>query len=228
MKKIILLGLLIIIVGLFQKMDFFKITEIEYNKCEYMHEESIEIVLNDLNFFNDSKRVIKQKILEVPIVESVLVEKRFPNVLKLDIIYKQAFLKIIDNDILIITDDNGYVLSINKDIDTDYYLMGLEIAYYKINEKLETYNQEIFNNIFILIKLIKKSGIDIEKIIEYNDSNVCVSTLTGIEVEFGDCSQIERKFNDFINVYYDLVEKDVHYGVINVSITDLPLFRSTK
>jgi cell division septal protein FtsQ len=229
MKKrisMILILLMIFIVLMFQKGNYFTINEIEYNKCKYFNDDLIESSLQNLNYFSDSERLIKDIILGIPIVESVIVEKKFPNSVELDIIYKEPFLKVVDNNVVIITDENGYVLSINNDIDTDYYVTGLEISYYKINKKLEIYNQDILNNIFSMIKLINKSGIDIERRIEYNDDNVCIHTLVGIEAEFGDCSEIEKKFNNFINVYYDLVEKNVYYGIIDVGIVDLPLFRS--
>jgi cell division septal protein FtsQ len=211
---------------MFQKGTYFTISKIEYNKCEYFNDDLIESSLQNLNYFSNSERVIKNIILEIPTVESVIVEKKFPNSLELDIIYKEPFLKVVDNNVVIITDKEGYVLSINNDIDTDYYVTGLEIAYYKINKKLEMYDQDILNDIFSLIKLIKKSGIDIERRIEYNSQDVCIYTLSGIGAEFGDCSEIEKKFNNFINIYYDLVEKEVHYGFIDVGIVDLPLFRS--
>jgi len=228
MKKIILIFILILIIFMVQKSSYFTITEIEFNECKNFDNQVIKNSLKDLNYFSDSKRVIKEKVLSVPIVESVVINKKFPNGINLDILYKEPFLKVIDNDIIIITDDEGYVLTINNALDTDYSITGFEIMYYKVGKKLEIYNQTILNDVFSLIKLIKKSGVDIKEIIEYNGNDVCVYTSAGIEVEFGDCSEIEKKFNNFINVYYDLIEKDIRYGVIDVSITDLPLFRKEK
>ncbi len=228
MKKIILVLISIIIIFMIQKSSYFTITEIEFNECKNFDNRVIKNSLENFNYFSDSKRVIKERILSIPIVESVVINKKFPNGIDLDILYKEPFLKVIDNDIVIITDDEGYVLTINNALDTYYSITGLEIMYYKVGKKLETYNQSILNDVFSLIKLIKKSGVDIKGIIEYNGSDVCIYTLAGIEVEFGDCSEIEKKFNNFINVYYDLIEKDIRYGVIDVSITDLPLFRKEK
>jgi len=228
MKKIVLLLVIVMIFFMIYNSSYFTITALEFNECENFESYIIMNALTDLNYFSDSKRVIKEKILSVPIVESVIVTKKFPDGVTLDILYKEPFLKIIDNDIVIVTDDEGYVLTINSDIDAYYSVIGLETMYYKVGKKLEIYNQNILNDIFSLIKLIKKSGIDINGIIDYNGNDVCVRTLTGIEVEFGDCSDIEEKFNNFVNVYYDLLEKEVRYGVIDVGITELPLFRKEK
>jgi cell division septal protein FtsQ len=159
-------------------------------------------------------------------IDSVTVEKKLPNKVKLNIIYKEPFLKIADNNIKVIIDAEGNVLAINKDIKTNFSVTGLELSYYKVNNKLEIHNnKEILSNLIILIKLINKSGIDINNKIDYNNNNVYIYTYTGLKVNFGDCSNIEEKFNNFVNIYHDLLAKKINYGEIDVSITDLPLFR---
>lgn len=227
MKRIIII-IILVSVGFVLSSDIFIIKDIEYNKCEYFNDPLTDETLGkNLNFLKDNKTSIKEKIVKLPIVESAIVEKKFPNKLKIDIIYKSPFLKIVDNNINIVIDNNGYVLAINRNIKTDYYIDGLEISYYKINEKLKV-SDGIIDGIIDLVKLINKSGVDIKSRMQYNNYNVILKTVSGIEVKFGDCSDIEKKFNDFINVYHDLQSKNIGDGIIDVSIPDLPLFKKVK
>ncbi len=227
MKKIIIFILFILFIGLIVQMDVFTINDVSYNIGLYGDQENIEnIVIGEMNYLIHSKSYIKDKILEIPMIDSVTVEKQFPNKIKLNIIYKEPFLKVVDNNIKVVIDEEGNVLAINKDIKTKFSVSGLELSYYKVNNKLKIHNnKEILTNLIILIKLINKSGIDINNKIDYNDNNVYIYTYTGLKVNFGDCSNIEEKFNNFVNIYHDLMEKNINYGEIDVSISGLPLFR---
>lgn len=227
MKKMIVMILLIVSLVLIIRLDIFTIKDVSYNIGMYGDQENIETtVVGEMNYIIHSKSYIKDKILEIPMIDSVTVEKKFPNKVKLNIIYKEPFLRVTDNNIKVIIDAEGNVLAINKDIKTSFSVTGLELSYYKVNNKLEVHNnKEILSNLIILIKLINKSGIDINNKIDYNNNNVYIYTYTGLKVNFGDCSNIEEKFNNFVNIYHDLVDKKINYGEIDVSITDLPLFR---
>ncbi len=227
MKKVLVAIIIIVVLVLFLRLDVFTINDVSYNIGLYGDQETIEnMVVGEMNYVIHSRSYIKDKILEIPMIDSVIVEKKFPNKVKLNIIYKEPFLKITDNNIKVIIDAEGNVLAINKDIKTSFSVKGLELSYYKVNNKLEIHNnKEILSNLIILIKLINKSGIDINNKIDYNNNNVYVYTYTGLKVNFGDCSNIEEKFNNFVNIYHDLQEKKINYGEIDVSITDLPLFR---
>jgi len=227
MKKFVLIILLIIVLVLMIRLDVFSIKNVSYNVGLYGDQDSIEsVIVGEMNYLIHSKSYIKDKVLEIPMIDSVTVEKKFPNTVKLNIIYKEPFLKIADNKIKVIIDGEGNVLAINRDIKTKFSVTGLELSYYKVNNKLKIHNdREILMNLIMLIKLINKSGIDINNKIDYNNNNVYIYTYTGLKVNFGDCSNIEEKFNNFVNIYHDLLEKDIDYGEIDVSITDLPLFR---
>jgi len=227
MKKMIIIILFILLIGLIIQMDVFTINDVSYNIGLYGDQEIVEnIVIGEMNYLIHSKSYIKDKILEIPMIDSVTVEKKFPNKVKLNIIYKAPFLKVIDNNIKVVIDEEENVLAINKDIKTKFSVSGLELSYYKVNNKLKIHNnKEILTNLIILIKLINKSGIDINNKIDYNDNNVYIYTYTGLKVNFGDCSNIEEKFNNFVNIYHDLMEKNINYGEIDVSINGLPLFR---
>ncbi|HKL41761.1 MAG TPA: FtsQ-type POTRA domain-containing protein [Clostridia bacterium] len=227
MKKVLVAIIIIVVLVLFLRLDVFTINDVSYNIGLYGDQETIEnMVVGEMNYVIHSRSYIKDKILEIPMIDSVIVEKKFPNKVKLNIIYKEPFLKITDNNIKVIIDAEGNVLAINKDIKTSFSVKGLELSYYKVNNKLEIHNnKEILSNLIILIKLINKSGIDINNKIDYNNNNVYIYTYTGLKVNFGDCSNIEEKFNNFVNIYHDLQEKKINYGEIDVSITDLPLFR---
>jgi cell division septal protein FtsQ len=227
MKKIVIIIILIVSLVLIIRLDIFTIKDVSYNIGMYGDQENIEnMIVGEMNYIIHSKSYIKDKILEIPMIDSVTVEKKLPNKVKLNIIYKEPFLKITDNNIKVIIDAEGNVLAINKDIKTNFSVTGLELSYYKVNNKLEIHNnKEILSNLIILIKLINKSGIDINNKIDYNNNNVYIYTYTGLKVNFGDCSNIEEKFNNFVNIYHDLLAKKINYGEIDVSITDLPLFR---
>lgn len=226
MKKVFLFIIIILSLVFISQTSYFTLSDITFNDGDYGEALEIEkIIGNDLNYFVHSNAYIKEKLLQVPMIESVTVKKGYPNKVNLDIIYKAPFLKVVDNGVIVIIDDTGYVLAINKNLETDYIVTGLELSYYKVNHKLEIYDEEILLNLIDLIKLVNKSNVAIHEEIEYNDENIELLTYKGIKGRFGDCSEVEKKFNNFVNVYHDLINKDVRSGIIDVSITDLPLYK---
>jgi len=110
MKKIMIVVLLIAFLALIIQMDIFTIKDVSYNIGLYGDQESIEnIVIGEMNYIIHSKSYIKDKVLEIPMIDSVTVEKKFPNKVKLNIIYKEPFLKVVDNNIKVIIDQGGNV-----------------------------------------------------------------------------------------------------------------------
>ena len=100
MKKIIVIILFIVLIAFIIQTDVFTIKNVSYNIGMYGDDESIEnIVIGNMNYIIHSKSYIKDEILRIPMIDSVIVEKKFPNTLKLNIIYKEPYLKVIDNNI---------------------------------------------------------------------------------------------------------------------------------
>ena len=227
MKKIIAFLIIVVIMILFAtRSNYFIIKKVNYNNPNYKSELSFnEIIDKKFNLLFVTDSFLKKEILKKSVIEDVIIKKEFPDQLNLTIDYKKPFLKIKENKISIIVNQTGEVLLINSDIELDYEVSGLNIAYYKKGEKLKIYNQELLERLINLIFLIKKSDVDINHKIIYNNDSIILETKEGIKVEFGNCKDIEKRFNNFINIYFHLLDKGIKKGIIDVSITELPLFK---
>lgn len=226
-KKIIVFLIIAVIMILFAtKTNYFIIKKINYNNANYKTNISFDnIIEKKLNLLFISNSFLTKEILKKSVIKDVIIKKQFPDQLDLTIDYKKPFLKIKENKIPIIINQNGEVLLINSNIDLDYEIYGLNIAYYKKGKELKIYNQELLDRLINLIFLIKKSNVDINYKIIYNNDSIELETKEGIKVEFGNCKDIEKRFNNFINIYINLLDKGIKKGTIDVSITELPLFK---
>ncbi|MGM0378216.1 MAG: cell division protein FtsQ/DivIB [Bacillota bacterium] len=226
-KKIIIFLVIVVIIILFAtRTNYFIIKEINYNNPSYKTDISFNDIINKkFNLLFISNNSLKKEILQKSVIKDVIIKKQFPDKLNLTIDYKKPFLKIKENKTSIIINKTGEVLLINPNINLNYEIHGLNIAYYKKGKKLKIYNQELLDRLMNLMFLIKKSNVDINHKIIYNNDSIVLETKEGIKVEFGNCKDIEERFNNFINIYIDLLDKGIKKGIIDVSITELPLFK---
>lgn len=225
--KILILILLIALSYFLFLSPFFQIEQVTYNKSE-IYDMNLKRDTNfyEGNFFLLTKSQIRHELNQYTFIDDVVIKKKLPNTLALQIKYQSPFLVINDNNINVLIDESKEVLAVNKDIENITTITGLQLYNYQSGEKISMYDDEFLNRIIDLIKLLKKSHVEINKNITYNGKNVIVKTNDGFEVNFGQCKDIEKKFNNFINIYETLKKQDIEKkGIIDVSITKVPIYK---
>lgn len=142
-----------------------------------------------------------------------------------DFTYRKEFSVIEYSNLYITIDDELNVLSVSDKTGDIFIIEGFLLKDFIVGKKIEVYNESVLKNATLLIKLLSKSHIDFKPKINYSDGSLNVQISDAFKAKFGKGDDIERKFNDFVDIYEALVNKGVNSGIIDVSNKGLPLYK---
>ena len=207
----------------------FKIKKIEYNVNVNVNEDDFYEYLDidrgkQLIFFINRDEYI-EKIEKHPYIKSAKLLFKYPDTLKFNLDYREEFAVIKYSNYYISIDDELSVLSVSKKRGDIFVIEGFILKDFIIGDSIEVYNENILKNSILLIKLLSKSHIDFKPILKYNDGNLNIELNDAFKAKFGKGDDIERKFNEFVDIYETLTFKGIKSGVIDVSNKGLPLYR---
>jgi len=168
---------------------------------------------------------VAKRLLDHPYVNSVEVSKRIPDVLSLTFDYKKEFVAIVYSGMYLTTDDQLNVLKAEEVVGDIFLIEGFHVKSFNIGEQIKVKDFYVLQHSIQLIHLLEKSHIDAKPILKYKDGSIELELNSAYKVKFGDGSNIERKFNNFVDIYDDLNSKQAISGVIDVSNEGLPSYR---
>lgn len=231
LKGKIILGILLSFVTgylvIFQT-KLFVVDTLEYNQS--MNISNSEIMqysglYSGVNFFFVNPTTIEKRLLEHPYIQSVTVGKRLPDVLTLQINYRNEFVALVYSGMYLTTDDQLNVLKAEESIGDIFLIEGFNVKSFNIGEQIRVRDFDVLQHSIELIHLLEKSHIEAKPILKYRDGSIELELNSAYKVKFGDGSNIERKFNNFVDIYDDLNSKQAISGVIDVSNEGLPSYR---
>lgn len=229
-KKTAVLILLLLVTGgllLVFKTDVFVIQKFEYPPSVYLSDSDIrkygKISERTLIFMYDVEEAEKLMVRH-PYIKSVQVHKKFPGSLKLDIEYRQELAAIKYSGLYVTVDESLTVLKVEESIGDIFLIEGFEFKSFNIGEPLRVEDWKVLQRTVQLISLLRNSHIEAKPHIRYDDG-IELLLNDAYRVRFGKGQDIERKFNDFVDIYEQLSEKGVQSGIIDVSHNGLPIFK---
>lgn len=175
-------------------------------------------------FFNISTSELEKKIVKHPYVKSIEIEKAFPDKLILDIEYREELVAIKYSGLYVTIDESLTVLKVEESIGDIFLIDGFEFKSFNIGEELKVEESRVLRRTVQLISLLKNSHIEAKPYIRY-DNGIELLLNDAYRVRFGKGQDIERKFNNFVDIYEELSEKGVQSGIIDVSHNGLPIFK---
>ncbi|MGB3367366.1 MAG: FtsQ-type POTRA domain-containing protein [Acidaminobacteraceae bacterium] len=230
-KKIkLIVSIAIVLIGiLLFKTPVFKIDSVSYNLSVDISENDIfkygGIVKGETNLLLLDTDDVAKKLKDHPYVKSATVEKKYPNKLEIMIVYKEPYAIVKYSDLYITIDKNLYVLSVDNAKAEGFLIDGFVLESFVIGKEIVVESKLILRESLKLIELLEKSHIQFRPIIVLVDNGIEIQLNDYFRVRFGRADEIERKFNDFIDIYENLQSKDIKSGIIDVSNDGLPLFR---
>jgi len=227
----ILLGLGAFIIGgylLVFQTPVFVIDTLSYNQS--MHITNREIMTYGgldagINYFFVNTEKIQKNLLTHPYVADVTVGKKLPDTLELSIDYRNEFVAIVYSGIYLTTDDQLNVLKAEESTGDIFLIEGFNVKSFNIGEQIKVKDFHVLQHAIELIHLLEKSHIEAKPILKYVNGSIELELNTAYKVKFGDGTNIERKFNNFVDIYDDLNSKQAISGVIDVSNEGLPSYR---
>lgn len=235
MKKFFKRLILMILFGLlaygtyyvYENTEILRIQKIEYNlndNIDLYEIQRFSRVEIGTSYFMVKPRDVETQLKTHPYIESVKVEKKFPHTLKLDIVYREHYFNIIYSDIILSLDDTLHVLKVLDEPMGGYTVEGFAFESFSTGQTIIVQKKYLLENIVLLIQLLEKSHIEEIPVISYEHNGIMLR-FGELKARFGNGSEIEGKFNDFINIYEALKSEDIITGTIDVSSEGLPVYR---
>lgn len=223
-----LVGALLLTYILVFQTKIFIIDTLEYNQS--MNISNSEILKyagldKGVNIFFVNTETIEKKLMEHPYVKGVTVEKKLTDTLKINFEYRQEFVAIVYSGLYLTTDDQLNVLKAEESIGDIFLIEGFHVKSFNIGEQVKVKDFHVLQHSIELIHLLEKSHIEAKPILKYVDGSIELELNSDYKVKFGDGTNIERKFNNFVDIYDDLNSKQAISGVIDVSNEGLPSYR---
>lgn len=227
-QLIILLIIILVITVLFLS-PIFKVKSITYNLNVNISENDIlkytSVIKGETNILLLKTSEFESNMKNHPYVENVILTKKYPSELKLDIVYKEPYAILKYSDLYIAIDKKLSVLSVDSAKADGFLIDGFILESFVIGEEIEVESKLILRESLKLIELLEKSHIQFQPIIVLVDNGIEIQLNEYYKVKFGKADEIERKFNDFVDIYENLQSKNIKSGIIDVSNDGLPLFR---
>lgn len=211
----------------YENTEILRIQKIEYNLndnidlYEIQRYSGVEL---GTSYFMVNPLDVSTRLKTHPYVKTVKVEKKFPHTMKLEIVYREHYFNIVYSDIILSLDDSLYVLKVLDEPMEGYTVEGFAFDSFSTGQTINVEKKYLLENIVLLIQLLKKSHIENIPSITYERDSI-VLRFGELKARFGNGTEIEKKFNDFINIYEALKSDDIITGTIDVSSEGLPVYR---
>ena len=227
-KLIIVLALVLVVIILF-KSPIFTVASVTYNL-------NVQVTENDIFKYGDMIKYKSNMILldtdevaksleEHPYIKKASVKKNYPSEIQVNIVYKEPYAIVKYSDIYITIDKDLNVLSVDNAKADGFLIEGFVLESFVIGKEIEVESKLILRESLKLIELLEKSHIQFRPIIALVNNGIEIQLNDYYRVRFGRADSIERKFNDFVDIYENLQSKNIKSGIIDVSNDGLPLFR---
>lgn len=226
-KFILLLTLLFLLAYFVFYSPFFKV-EIEFNGHPYVELYDVERyggVKTGDNALFVSVEQMTYGLKKLPLVKDVTVTKAFPRTLHVDFAYREHFFNIKYSKLYLSVDDELIILGADEALNDGYLVEGFEISAFKVGETVKAKYIKTLRNTVDLIKLLSKSHVITQPRIVLREKDIVLYLDGSYTVNFGDGSDIERKFNDFVTIYDAHVEMGINEGIIDVSTGGFPTYK---
>lgn len=211
----------------YENTSILRIQSIEYNQNDnidlYEIQRYSKVELGT-SFFLVKPRDVEINLMTHPYIESVEVQKKFPHTLKLDIVYREHYFNIVYSDIILSLDHSLHVLKVLDEPLDGYTVEGFAFDSFSTGQTIKVQKKYLLDNIVLLIQLLKTSHIEEIPVISYDHDGILLR-FGELKARFGNGTEIESKFNDFINIYEALKSEDIITGTIDVSSEGLPVYR---
>lgn len=216
--RIVLFAALLAGIYAFMMSPVFSIAhiEIEGNTLR-SDDEIIEMsgVAEGDNMFKQTERRVRKALSADQYIADVSVSRRLPDTYTITITERMPVIAISCEGKYVILDAEGYAVDEADSTMHATLVTGLKINDYKLGEKPEFDDSASFREVSTLIEAVNDSGMFFKKL-ELTGTTEVKGYVTDTLICSGDSSDIADRLEEIKAVLYDLDQKDIKRGVINV------------
>ena len=178
------------------------------------------------NIFRINKITIKEKILLLPYIENVKIQRKLPNKIYIEVVEKQpiAAIEFMGSNVFI--DEREYVLEsilVNGEELNIPQITGFNLNTIVVGEKLKVDNIENLQKIIKVLHEIKLNQYinEVKNIYFDTNGNIILNTKKGQQVIFGDTSDNDYK----VMLLKEIMTREQSNILIDISNIDKPITR---
>lgn len=210
--RIIVAGILgIILLSVIAFFVCFRITEIEVDGNHHYTEKEIQKMVMKGPFKSNSilfpMTDIEENTKDTPFIQAITVERLSPNKIAIHVVEKELIGYVPFLDGYMYFDKKGIIAeSTVEPLEGVPYIEGLEFDHVALKDKLPIDNEDIFNTILSLSRMIAKNEIEPDRIVLDKKYNITLY-YGDIQVTMGEDSYLEEKVTHLAAILPYLEEK---------------------
>lgn len=146
----------------FLSSDIFDISNVKVLGNNYYTVEQIKDKANvkiGKNIFAFRKGALKNKLLKDPYLKNVVIKRKLPSTIVIEITERKEQAALLDNEKYIIIDDGGLVLRTSKDEPKITRITNLKIKQSKVGKPIEVEGNALLNDTLKMLKEMDKADI---------------------------------------------------------------------
>lgn len=163
-------------------------------------------------------------------VESI--EKEYPDTLKINVRERQEIAAIAYQNMTVIIDAEGYVLSIGSRADLSGLLLvkGMSASGYTVNQRLGEQTDFYTNTLIDTMEALSKHGIlsEIASLDISNPLSINMETVSGVTVHIGQAERLDEKMDALAAVLPELDRMNLTGGTLDLSAKGDPVYSPEK
>lgn len=223
-----------VVVVLLFMTPIFAVRKIVLNGNDLVTKEQIEVQIKDFvgdNLFRLRTANVEKKMLEIPLISGVAVEKKmFPPSIILNISETRPAAYLLSGNSIVVVDSNLKVLDDANNFDTDTIpsISGIGVPGYTVNSIIQTDSQEKADILREMLSVFESTGLTSSiKYISVDDlTNIRFNYENRIEALCGSQLELERKIRMFAEAIKTETIKPDALGTMDLSILGQATYQS--
>jgi len=222
---ILLFFMIVAVIFLFS--PFFNITGIEVYGSKYFSEQEIMLlsgINEEQNIFTAPLNTIEQRLMRIPRLASVNVERNFPNQLRISVEERQTVAYVPYAGYFVELDEQGHAICITESV-TDVnipIISGINVTYAEIGQDVSPV-KEISECCKVGAMLIKKDISDLSEVSISEDGLITVITIDGTKILLGKKDGIESTLELLVPILNSVREQARQAKVIDLRVESKPV-----
>lgn len=211
---------------IYNESDVFIIKNVEIMGNIMISESDIEkfIVDDNLHYFKSNQYDLKERLETYPKIKDCAITKVFPDGLNIIITERLPIVAIHYSEQYLLVDEDLYVVEVANDPRSFYVINEYSFDDFNIGYQMKDDHRYILKNAIDLALLVMYSELENTEM-EIVDKKIEVSLSDTLKAKFGDGDNIESRFSNMIEVYFEITKNNNPSGVIDVSHDGLPVFQ---
>lgn len=175
-----------------------------------------------LHYFEANPYELEDALLLHPLIQKVEIEKVFPNQLNVRVLERRPVAAVYYSERYLLVDEELVVVEVSEESEGFFVISGYQFSNFHIGTKIHDENSYLLQNAVNLVFLIHSTDYETEPKIEMRNKGIYIVFNDSFEAKLGDGDNTEERYNNMVEVYFELVESNNARGTIIANHDGMP------